>query len=430
MIASGAVLRLLVALPVPIQARTQPAMAIEGVTIVSLDSGPLLFDHTVLVLNGRIARVGPRQTVAVPAGATLIDGQGKYLMPGLADMHAHITARDFPLFLANGVTTVREMNGSPQHLAWRDSVRQGRLPGPSLVVASPLLAGVPQRYRHQLLTTPAEAVALVRSAQGLGYDAIKVYDGLSVETYQALAAEARRAGLPLTGHVPDAVGLVGVVQQGQRSIEHTQEILKRLDGHPPDSAAIVTAVGRLVGHGVWVTPTLAVFERLSLAGSAEVQSRFDRPEMALVDSATFAWWLSFRRPGAGAASPRAQQLADAHRLVVRELARRGVPILVGTDTPNPFMVPGFSLHDELEALTGAGWSRVSVLRAATRGAAEFLGRSGEFGSIAPGLRADLVLLDGDPLQDLSLLRRPAGVVVGGRWLARDTLDRMLEAARR
>jgi imidazolonepropionase-like amidohydrolase len=403
---------------------TQPqdsgTVVFEHVAVVLADSGRVRFDQTVVVHRGRIARVGPASSVSMPPAASRIDGRGRYLLPGLVDLHAHLTARDFPLFLVNGVTTVREMNGSPAHLAWRDSVNAGLLAGPSLVVSSPLLAGVPQRYRHELIRTPAEAVAAVQLAARLGYDALKVYDGLSRDAYQALAEEAARTGLSLTGHVPLAVGLEGLAP-GQRSVEHTQEILRGLDPHTADSAAIDGRVALLMGTGVAVTPTLAVFERLSLSGTAEVQALFDRPEMALVDSSIAAWWSSFRRPSPAPASAGAMRLAEAHRLVVRRLMARRIPILIGTDTPNPFMVPGYSLHDELAGLERQGMTRAALLRSATTGAAEFLGAAQEFGLVKPGLRADLILVDGNPLDDLSVLRRPVGVMVRGVWYARATL---------
>jgi imidazolonepropionase-like amidohydrolase len=363
----------------------------------------------------------------VPDRATRIDGRGRFLIAGLADMHAHVTARDLPLFLANGITTVREMNGSPAHLAWRDSVRSELMAGPNVVVTTPLLAGEPQRYRHRLIATPDAATEAVEEAQRLGYDAIKVYDGLSIDAYSALAAAAARAGLSLTGHVPAALGLQGVVQRGQRSIEHVEQIVRQLDGHPADSAAIAAAVDGLAGTGVWVTPTLAVIERLSLSRSAGVQALFRRPEMAYVDSATMAWWKAFERPGNGEAAAGAVRQAEAYRAVARRMLARGIPLLVGTDTPNPFMVPGFSLLDELIALEAIGYTRSALLAAATVGAARFLGLEEESGRVAAGFRADLVLTAKDPLANWNNLRDPELVVVGGRSYAREELGRLLRS---
>ena len=406
------------------QTGRRPDVGFENIAVVVVESGTIRRGQNVLVRGDRIVAVGPASSVVIPPGSIRIDGRGRYLMPGLVDVHVHVTARDLPLFLVNGITTIREMNGSPAHLAWRDSLIRGELAGPSLLVTSPLLAGVPQRYRHEVLSTAADAIAAVKRAAALGYHAIKVYDGLSVEAYQALAAEARAVGLPLTGHVPEAVGLAGLSDM-QRSVEHTQEILRGLDPHQADSAGIAGAVGRLRGRGIYVTPTLAVFERLALFASPEVQALFQRPEMAYVDSSIAAWWGSFRRTPSSQPSARAMALAEAHRRVVRELIAQGIPILVGTDTPNPFMVPGFSLHDELDALGRIGLQPSLLVRMATTDAAGFLGAGAEFGRVAPGLRADLLLVEGNPLEDLSVLRRPWGVMARGRWYPQVELKAML-----
>ena len=421
---TSAVMGFVLAAAAQSQNPSRPAVAFERVAVVVADSGTIRLEQTVLVQGDRIVAVGPASSIAIPAGAIRIDGQGRYLLPGLVDLHVHVSARDFPLFLVNGVTTVREMNGSPAHLAWRDSLRRGEMTGPSLVVTSPLLAGVPQRYRHEVAASAADAIGAVKRVASLGYDAIKVYDGLSLEAYQALATEARTAGLPLTGHVPNAVGLARLSDL-QRSVEHTQEILRGLDAHAADSAGIAAAVGRLRGRGISVTPTLAVFERLALSASLEVQALFQRPEMVYVDSSVAAWWASFRRSAPSRPSARALALAEAHRRVVRELIAQEIPILVGTDTPNPFMVPGYSVHDELDALRQVGLLPSVLIRMATVDAARFLEAEAEFGRVAPRLRADLVLVEGNPLEELSILRRPAGVMVRGRWYTQAQLKGML-----
>lgn len=182
------------------QSDRPPAFAFEGVTIVPMDSPRALPDHTVLISGDRIAWIGPRSRASLPPGTQRIGGQRRFLLPGLVDVHVHVTPEDFPLFLANGVTTVREMNGSPDHLAWRDEVRRGVRVGPTLYVASPLLAGVRQGWRHTLVTSDTAAVRIVNQYAAAGYDLIKVYDGLSPEVYRAIVAEAARVGLPSGGH--------------------------------------------------------------------------------------------------------------------------------------------------------------------------------------------------------------------------------------
>jgi imidazolonepropionase-like amidohydrolase len=334
----------------------------------------------------------------------------------------HASERDLVLFLANGVTSIRELNGSPTHLALRARVAAGELLGPRMKVASPLLAGERQRWRHELLEDPAEAYERALALAAEGYDALKVYDGLSVEVHAALAAAAEEAGLPLVGHVPQAVGLARALAAGQ-GLEHADKIVAATLGHALERAAIPGIAAEIAAAEVTVTPTLASLEILSRAGSADFNARFAAPEMAYAERELLPWWESLRGPAdAPSRAPGAyfELLAE----LVQALHAAGVPLLVGTDTPNPLLVPGFSIHLELEALVAAGLPRAAVLRAATLGAAELLDFP-EQGRIAPGQIADLVLVDADPLASFAPLRDPAGVVANGRWLARAELQALL-----
>lgn len=439
----------------PSRALTSPpihapdTVAISHARVVDSDAGRVMEDWTVIVVGGRIAWAGPSDRAQIPDDARTIDAAGRYLVPGLADMHVHLEEEDLPLLLANGVTLARDLNGAPDHLRWRDEVAAGARLGPTLVVSSPLTAGTPQRYHHELATTPEQGRELVREYADAGYDCVKVYDGLGLEVYRAIADEARRVGLPLVGHVPADVGLHEALAQGQASIEHVEQILYRIvdNPHDPDPAVIPAAVAEIAAAGTTVTPTLAVMRALSLARTSPLYRRLlQRPEVAYAPAWARQWWASLAGPGgdAAGAEPRVTVAgpADAKppsaffaflQELTRQLHAAGVPLLAGTDTPNPQMVAGFSLHDELETLVNAGLTPAATLRAATAGAASFLGTPEEFGSIVAGARADLVLLDGDPLQDVSALRSPEAVMVRGRWLGRDELDAMLAevaAARR
>lgn len=410
--------------------QTRP-LALERVALVPMDRERVEPDRTVLVADGRITWIGPSVDASIPDDAVRIDGRGKFLTPGLVDVHVHITAEDLPLFVASGVTTIREMNGSAGHLALRDDVTSGRRTGPAMLVASTLMAGVEQPWRHLLIENAAQAVSAVRLAAAEGYDLIKVYDGLGSEAYGSLMAEAARAGMPVGGHIPEAVGLDAVLASGQREIAHVEQIARAVTSHDPDPAVIDETARRLAERGVWVVPTLAVIQRLTLQSTPEVQALLDAPEMAYVDSSTYGWWNSLRRAGGPAAPrPMATRIAAFYDALVAAMDRSGVPMAVGTDTPNPFTVPGFSVADEVIALERAGLTRFAALSAATRRAAELLGGAGEFGTIAAGRRADLVLLDANPLDDLDALRTPAGVVLRGVWLPRTALDDLLTAARK
>jgi imidazolonepropionase-like amidohydrolase len=341
-------------------------------------------------------------------------------------------AVDVPLFLANGVTTVREMNGAPFHLALRDSIESGARPGPRMFVTSSLLAGAEQPWRHQLVQNPETAARMAREAVAAGYDALKVYDGLAHEVYRALVEAGAAVGLPLVGHIPGAVGLDAVLAAKQRGIEHTEQIMYATVGHDPAPERISEIAARLAASGTWVVPTLAAQRILTQSRTAAYNARFEAPEVRLVDEGTLAWWRTLRAPEGTApvdAEDPSRRRPEAFYGFQRDLAaalhRVGVPFLVGTDTPNPMLVPGYSIHIELEALVGAGIPVVDVLRAATREAARFVGQEGQWGTITVGAAADLILVEGNPLEELSTLRTPVGVMLRGRWLDRAELERLL-----
>ena len=400
--------------------------AIEDVTVLAVESATIAPGQTVLVQGDRITWVGPNGEAAIPAGATRISGSGRYLAPGLADMHAHLDPEAPAIFLAYGVTTVRELNGDSVRLRLRAQIAEGKVEGPTLIVSGPLLAGERQRWRHVLVATADQAREEVHREADLGFDLVKVYDGLPAEAYAAIVRTARARGLPVTGHIPRAVGLEGALAQGQH-IEHAASIIDDVMRRSPDSAVLESALDKVAQARVWVTPTLAAFEALFRTGDPDVWARFDREELQYVDPDTRAWWRSLRRgDSAPGLSPRAVQRWALYERVVRGLAQRRVPMLVGTDTPNPLMVPGLSLHDELRILEGLGLERRTVLAMATVRAAEFMGTPGEFGVIRAGARADLLLLDRNPLEDLAALRQPAGVMARGRWYPSARLKEMLD----
>jgi imidazolonepropionase-like amidohydrolase len=396
-------------------------LAIAHVAVIPMDREVVLRDQTVLLGGGRIAVVAPASSVVIPAGTRIIDGRGLTLLPGLADMHVHVTPGDFPALLMNGITTARELNGSPDHLRWRSEVDTGARIGPRLIVSSPLLAGIPQRWRHVLVTSDTAARRVIHEVARAGYDLVKTYDGLTPEVYSSIVAEARRLGLRVTGHVPRAVGLAGVVSARPGSIEHAQMILEAVGGHDADRVAAERAVDLLAGSGIWIVPTLAAYEALNLMRTRAMQERFQRPEMAYVDSALRAWWMTFRDDSSRTATPGQRRRVMMSRLLVARAMASGIEILAGTDTPNPLMVPGFSLHDELAALEGAGLSRYQVLASATVKAAEYMGWEKEAGTVTPGKRADLVLVRGNPLDDLGALRALDALVLRGRYFSRSDL---------
>lgn len=432
------------------------ALAFVGVTVVgmTLDAVAERPEQTVVIQDGRIKAVGARGAIVVPRGAVEIDGTGKYLMPGLADMHVHLEYFDDPmvlqLFLANGVTTVRNMDGRPYIVEWKKQIERRELVGPRIYTAGPILDGDPPlRPDNTVVRNDAEARARVLDQKAAGYDFIKVYTNLSAEAYRAILATARENNMPVAGHVPRHVSFKEALSGGQTSIEHLgdyDEVIEADDSPSRNryqwfkrflAMPIDVAKARSIGEeqarsGVWTVPTLVQADK-ELAPADVVQAWLGEPELAYIsaDGRTF-WKEQLERTAARMDDEdwRRVALGKSNRLsLVRLLHESGVPLLAGTDTPNPFVVPGFSLHEELKLFVDAGLTTRDALAAATREAARFVGESEMEGTVETGKRADLLLLDESPLADIRNTRKLAGMVARGRWLPRGELARMLDSVR-
>lgn len=405
------------------------------VNVIPMDSNRILMDQAVVIRNGKIAEIGANNRVSNPPEATMIDGGGAYMLPGLVDMHVHSEKSDFPLFLANGITTVREMNGSADHLRWRQEIVSGEILGPHLYVASPLLAGEKQRYRHILITDPNEASKIVKDLAAQGYDYIKVYDGLSPAVYDEILKAAHESNIPVVGHIPQSISLEHAIASGQIDFEHTDQIMSAVvKGHAPISPEqSQTTTDTIVRAHIWVTPTLASQEALFRSGTSWYTSQLEKPQMMYVDAGTMSWWSSLKssRNVSGSTSetefstPLGRQIFQSQLDLVWMLEQKGAQLLAGTDTPNPLMVPGFSLHEELRNLHIAGLSNFQVLQTATTNPAEFFGTAVLSGTITVGKVADILLVSQDPRDNLDALRNPIGVMVSGKWMtAGDLKDRI------
>jgi len=398
------------------------SVAFVGADVLTMSDTVLRRNQTVLVEAGRISAIG---SPALPPGTCRVDAAGRTLLPGLADIHAHTTESELPLFLANGVTLVREMNGTPGHVALRARLASGKVLGPRLVVTSPLLTGKKLPFRYRLIESASDADAAAKEAKQAGYDFLKIYDDLSAEAYETLVAAGRSLGLPLDGHIPRAVGIERVIASGQ-ALQHMDKIAMAIAGHQADLAKLEDARRIFAGKRVWVTPTLASLRALDGAGTPEYAASLTRPEMAYVDSGTLGWWKSL--VGSGTRAYARSPLYRFETGLLPVLRDAGVRFLVGTDAANPLMVAGFSVHDEFDALVrDGGFSRYEALLAATRNAAEFLGDA-DGGEVRVGARADLLLVDTNPLDGLATLRQPVGVMVGGRWVDRTALAAGLKSA--
>lgn len=419
-------------------------IAFVGVNLVPMDRERVLMDQTVIVHDGVIRSVAPSRAARIPQGARRIDGAGRWLMPGLAEMHGHVPGPNDPayledtlfLYLSNGVTTVRNMAGNESHPALRDRIAAGQLLGPTLHVASPFL-------NPEVAGTPQNARGAARAYRKAGFDLIKM-GSVPRDAYAALAATAHQVGIPFGGHIPEEVGLVGAFDARQKSIDHFDRYIEflvpagadkggRESGffgsgwvHLADERRIADAVRRTVAAGTWNVPTLSLVEHLASPESPEAM--IARPEMRYMPPNVLDGWAKAKRDFAARPDfqPEAtRRLVELRRRLLRELHAAGAPIALGSDAPQFFNVPGFSIHHEMRMMQAAGLTPYEVLATGTREAARYFGEDARFGTIAPGRRADLILLTGNPLQDLANVQRRAGVMVRGRWLTEEEIQARL-----
>lgn len=417
----------------------RPASSPDGVTaflnvnVLPMDTRRILRNRTVIVRGDRIETIGKAANVAVPPGARRISGRGKYLIPGLADLHVHTSYRAEHIFyVANGVTTIRDMWGSTGHLAFRDAVLAGEEFGATMWVATPGFVGPdPVFERAVVLTKPRKARRAVQRHARAGYDFVKVHERLPAEAYEAIASKALQVGIPVIGHISEATGVDRVLAAGAHtSISH----LHRLFPGPetsfwealPDAASRIERAGTLRRLGIASDPTLAT---LLYALDAEgVEAFLARPELDYLPQWQIDSWVDWwNRFGPWRDPETAGQALRNLQAMVETLDTEGAPLLLGTDSGFPFLIPGFSIHEELALYVQAGLSPYRALRAATVAAAEYLGATDEFGLVREGLRADLVLLRRNPLRKIGNASRIEGVMLRGEWLTRKELKSRLEA---
>ena len=426
---------LLLGAALPSAACAQPAdgvTAFENVTVIPMDSERALPGHTVVVQGDRIVAVGPAASVTVPAGARRVNGRGKYLVPGLAEMHGHVPPPSAPaqatedvlfLYLASGITTVRGMLGAPGQLDLRRRTNTGELLGPTLYLAGPSFNG-------NSVNTPDDAVRMVREQRAQGWDLLKIHPGLTRPEYDAMARTAAQEGLRFGGHVPADVGLMHAIAMGQETFDHVDGYVEYAGGETVtlDPAKLDSAVRATRAAGAAVVPTMALWEVLE--NTLELDSLLAYPELRYVSAQTLQQWVNAynrRRAAAQFNLQTARRTIEARQQALAALHRGGVRILMGTDAPQQFSVPGFSLHREFPRMRAAGMTPYEILVSGTRNVGDYFQRNDAFGTIAVGRRADLLLLDADPLADIANLQRIAGVMARGRWVPQDEIRTRLEA---
>ena len=419
----------------PLPAQGRGTFAIVNVNVLPMDRDTVLAEQTVLVHDGRIQQVGASGRVQIPAGATRIEGGGRYLIPGLADMHVHMAGpRDIQeelleMYVVAGVTTILNLRGTSQSLELRSDIRAGRVLGPDMYTAG--------RYINApFFVTPDSVEEEVAAQKRAGYDFIKMHGELSREAYARLNAVGRREGIRIIGHSPRTLGIDVVFAERQYALVHAEEYLYDTAGRSRDEdvpkfeARIPELTRKTAEAGTWLMPNLTAYRNIGLI-AADLPAVLARPDMKYLPAGIRMGWEPGTNPYTRRFGPdKAPGILARHALLqklTRSFDRAGVKLLVGTDGLNVGTIPGFSVHDELQELVEAGLSPYHALRAGTANASAFLGSAPCIGQVRAGCVADLLLLDANPLSAIANTRRIAGVMVRGRWLPRRELDRMLES---
>jgi cytosine/adenosine deaminase-related metal-dependent hydrolase len=405
-------------------------LAFVDVAVVPMDSERVLAHQVVLVAGDRIAAWGPLGTLELPATARRIDARGKYLLPGLVDMHVHVDEpSDFALYLYKGFTTVRNMEGAPYHLRWREEIAAGRMLAPTLLTTGPFT-------NQPGIQTPEDARRAVLEQKAAGYDEIKVHGSLQRDAYDALTATARQVRMRVVGHAPRNLPFSAPLEDGQAELAHVEELIYTYFHYDVSEAAaahIPDVVADIRRAGMTVTPTLVTYDRI-VRQVADLDGLLADPATRYVRPYELATWQRennryLRNSGPGRLETLAARFRFQQRLVLA-LHAAGVRLMLGSDAVGPVWIPGWAGHEELVNFVGLGMTPYEALSTATRNPAAYWGQPKEFGLIAAGARADLLLLDANPLADVRNTERIAGVMVRGRWLPRADLEQRLAAVAR
>jgi imidazolonepropionase-like amidohydrolase len=417
--------------------------AFVGVNVVPMDADRVLENQTVIVADDRILRIGPAGEIEVPDAATVIEGSGLYLMPGLAEMHAHIPSSRAPeqylsntlfLYVANGITTIRGMLGEPSHLNLRDASAAGEILAPRIYTSGPSLNG-------NSVGSPTQADRMVREQKAAGYDFLKLHPGLSRENFDAIVQAADEVSITFGGHVSLDVGLARTLEARQATIDHLDGYVEALAGSLPGEAsqffglnlAEFADVGdmprlarRTAEAGVWNVPTMALFPEF-FGNPDDYLGRADVRYVSRQQAQGWASNIRQRQSNPQFAPENGILLLELRRQILKDLHDAGAGILLGSDAPQIFNVPGFAMHEELAEYVEAGLSPYEALQTGTVNVARFYDALDERGVVAEDMVADLILVRGNPLVDVANVRDPAGVMVRGRWLPASEIEERLQA---
>ncbi len=414
--------------------------AFTNVNVIPMtEEGLVLENKTVLIENGRISAILDDAKIKFGPNTQVIDGTDKYLIPGLAEMHGHVPPTHPPanapayfdedyvkstlfLYVSAGITTVRGMLGYDRQLELKDKVTSGEYIGPNLYLAGPSFNG-------NTVDSPGQAQDRVRQQVEEGWDLLKIHPGLSLDEYDAMAEAANEMGIRFGGHVPSDVGIERALEAGQETMDHIDgyvAYLQAYEGAELDSR-MAEIIRKSVEAGVWMVPTQALWETIIGAADYEKMMKYDElkyiPQAVRDNYNAFVQNNVFNNPNLNIED--AKKHAALRQQLLGDMSAAGVRILMGTDAPQLFSVPGFSIHRELPYMKNAGMSNYEILHSGTKAVGEYFSNEDQFGTIEEGMRADLILMNGNPLRDLDAIRDHSGVMVNGAWLSREMIDEKL-----
>jgi len=424
---------------------SQQEIVFRSINVIPMDREGVLEKQTVIVRGGKITYVGDAAKASAAANAVIVNGTGKYMIPGLAEMHAHVPPIDdiepmkevLTLFLANGVTTIRGMLGHPRHLELRSKINTGEILGPHFYTTGPSFSG-------QSVKTVERAAEMVREQSAAGYDYLKLHPGLTKQTFPVIVTTANEVGIPFVGHVSFSVGVWAAIESGYSSIDHLDGFVEALTpgiekmaeqetglfgswiADKADESGIPKLTTELRSRNIWVVPTQALAERWLSPLPADVY--LSDPEMKYMSAETRKNWGVAKTnylTNANFTKARAERLIQLRRKLIFECQRSGVGLLLGSDGPQVFNVPGFSVHHELKYLVDAGLTPYQALQTGTINVSKYLGKRDQ-GTIAQGKASDFVVLGGNPLKDITQTRKIDGVMIGTKWLTADYIRAKLK----
>ena len=419
----------------------------QNVHVLTMEDENVLENYSVVVMGGKIIRMGPADSIRVSDSTVLIDGKGKYLMPGIAEMHAHIPVPDEDdellketlfLYLSNGVTTIRGMLGAPFHLELKEKVLSGEISGPRIFTSGPSLNG-------NTVQSIQEARQKVIEQKQAGYDFLKLHPGLTMENFNEIDRIADSVGISFSGHVSIYVGINRALEARYASIDHMDSYVEGLvpseEGVKPedngffginftslaDESRIAALAEKTAVEGVWIVPTQCLLERWT--GPADPKELISQPEMKYMAPGTrYAWVTNKQRFQADETYTKenAAEFIALRKKILLALYEKGANFLLGSDAPQVFNVPGFSLQHEMKAMTSVGLTPYDVLASGTKNPARFFGREGDFGIVREGADADLILLANNPLEDIAHMENNEGVMYRGTWLSKEYIQGRLQ----